>query len=360
MSEYKTVICAIGDEIVDGRIVDTNSSQIARHFIESGIEISRHVCIPDTIEAIFEFFGTESENYDLIITTGGLGPTADDRTRNSLAKALDWEFFVDKNWLAHLVEKWSFPEGNLLSQASIPRGAHLIPNANGTSCGFIKEHHLRQYVFLPGVPNECLGMLESITTYLHQCENITSLSLTKPSRLFVHGIYEREINETLVELTDSMNLGVTWGLYPGLSQVQICLYGPNEECEAITQKLKEKFVNRFYSGNLAYDFRKHMKSIERPISVSGMNHAMYLAWLINSSQHVETQVVYNNRLSLDSDTFSIDLRLDQKNHHILTCFRGTEQVYCATKNVVGKTEEVLSSKSAHWVLSELLYWLKTQ
>ena len=223
MKAIRCIICTIGDEIIDGRTLDTNSQAIARFLASININVTRLLSIGDTANEITSLYAKEAKNFDIIITTGGLGPTEDDKTRQSLGKALKWTFEVNQKWLDYLVQTWGFPKEKLISQALLPENATLIENHHGTSCGFIKQEGEQILIFLPGVPTECLSMLEPIANYLMSVDQ--NLEIKKKDKICIHGIYEREIDETLQNIRIKNNLNITWGLYSGLTQVKVYIYG---------------------------------------------------------------------------------------------------------------------------------------
>lgn len=157
-------ILAIGDEIVQGWKVDTNSSEIARALLTRGAAVERVTAVGDRREAIAAAFRGAASRARIVVATGGLGPTDDDVTREGAADALGVALeFIPELWDAITARLRArgrpIPESNR-RQAERPAGARSIPNANGTAPGFAFDLAGARVYALPGVPAEMRAMLE--------------------------------------------------------------------------------------------------------------------------------------------------------------------------------------------------------
>jgi len=161
----KAGLLAIGDELVSGAIVDTNSAWLAQRLIHLGYRVVSVQVVPDDVARIEVALLRMAEESDLVIVTGGLGPTADDLTRQALAEALGEELVSDEMALRAMKERYAqrgiaLPDENLV-QAMRPMSASMIPNEQGTAPGLsVMVGNARVYV-LPGVPFEMRGMWEA-------------------------------------------------------------------------------------------------------------------------------------------------------------------------------------------------------
>jgi len=197
-------ILSVGTELVTGQTVDTNASWIARRLGEWGIEVGEMALVGDEEESIASAIERLAGECDLLIVTGGLGPTADDLTRQGLARALGVEleqreelvetirgFFVSRNR--------PMAESNKL-QAMIPQGAEALPNEAGTAPG-IRAQLGRATVFvLPGVPAEMERMFEaSVATALARWEG-RRVILSRTLRCF--GAGESDMGELIADLME--------------------------------------------------------------------------------------------------------------------------------------------------------------
>jgi len=156
-------ILSIGTEITVGDTRDTNAGELARALATHGVRVARLTALPDHLDVVTEAFKGGIARADLVVSTGGLGPTPDDLTREAIAAACDEAPAVDPDLEAWLRELWSrrgmpFPELNLKQAWLIP-SARPLPNPNGTAPGwFVSRDDGRVIVALPGPPREMRPM----------------------------------------------------------------------------------------------------------------------------------------------------------------------------------------------------------
>lgn len=163
--EMKTVsIAAVGDELLNGQRVDTNSSWLQGRLLGLGFQTRQVVLVPDEVELIAAALHQISSISDVVIVTGGLGPTEDDLTRHALAQILGepLEFRED---LWQVIEEYFRRQGLPAAltnqvQARLPRGTRAIPNSRGTAFGIAAEKEGKRYFCLPGVPREMMVMFD--------------------------------------------------------------------------------------------------------------------------------------------------------------------------------------------------------
>jgi len=159
-------IIAIGDELVSGERLDTNSQWLSQRLNEIGIRVLYHTTVGDELEAMIHTLQVASQRADTVICTGGLGPTADDLTREALAKLVGVELELREEALAHIRNLFArrqrpMPERNVI-QAMFPSGSQIIPNPHGSAPGIdltVQAGTARSRFFaLPGVPAEMREM----------------------------------------------------------------------------------------------------------------------------------------------------------------------------------------------------------
>ena len=156
-------LLSIGSELTVGETRDTNAGELARALTERGVSVGRLTALPDRLDVVTEAFRSGLQRSDLVISTGGLGPTPDDLTREAIAAALGETPEVDAELEAWLRELWRrrdmpFPEINLKQAWRIP-SADALPNPNGTAPGwFVRRPDGRVVVALPGPPREMRPM----------------------------------------------------------------------------------------------------------------------------------------------------------------------------------------------------------
>jgi nicotinamide-nucleotide amidase len=158
-------LVAIGDELLLGFTIDTNGAFLARKLAERGIAVVRRTAVGDDLRAIAAAVREALERTRIVVTTGGLGPTSDDLTRDAIASVFGRELRVDESHVAWMRERWrsrfgrDMPESNR-RQAMIPVGARKLDNRHGSAPGIVIEDERGVVVMLPGVPRELRGMAE--------------------------------------------------------------------------------------------------------------------------------------------------------------------------------------------------------
>ncbi|AIT10165.1 molybdopterin-binding protein [Candidatus Francisella endociliophora] len=165
--KYDFGFIAIGDEITDGDIVNTNSSNFAKHLVSKDFNIGFHICCTDSITDIKDSIKFLLNNHKNIITIGGLGPTEDDLTTYAVGNFFDKELALDQNSWQRLEKRMFDKYGKIThgtkKQAMFPQGSKVIQNENGTANGFLLEFEEKRFIYVfPGPPKECLPMLESL------------------------------------------------------------------------------------------------------------------------------------------------------------------------------------------------------
>jgi len=172
-------IVATGEELVRGTTVDTNSAWIARRLRAAGVPAVRFTVVGDGLEAIRDAVAASAREVDLVIVTGGLGPTPDDRTRDALAAAAGTPLEPDEEaarqlaeWFARMGRK---PSESNARQALLPRGARPIRNARGSAPGIDLELGSARVIAVPGVPSEMRAMVDEFVVPLARGSGATAL-----------------------------------------------------------------------------------------------------------------------------------------------------------------------------------------
>ncbi len=161
----KACILAIGDELISGSTVDTNSAYLSRELAALGVETVSHTTVPDQIDSIVAAIHAAATKVDIVIITGGLGPTEDDLTRQALAQAMECELQIDEDCLKE-VESFFIRidrpmcDANRI-QAMIPTKATYLPNSEGTAPGITGRVGNATVYVMPGVPREMFAMFEN-------------------------------------------------------------------------------------------------------------------------------------------------------------------------------------------------------
>ena len=215
----KIALLATGDELINGDILNTNGQQIAQILKDNGLVIGTHVIVADEENDIVSAINFLSSEHDVLIITGGLGPTSDDRTRFAVSKALQKPLVFHQASWDHIVARLTrfqleVHESNR-QQALFPESAEIIVNANGTANGCLISEEKKMIIMLPGPPNECVTMFKEVVLSRLLAKS-TQLPFTNLRwRLF--GISEGEIAAKLDQLLANypLNTGYRWD-YPYL------------------------------------------------------------------------------------------------------------------------------------------------
>ncbi len=228
-------IITIGTEILLGEIVDTNTRHIALTLRDLGVDLYRTITIGDNAERIALAIRDSMQHAEIIITTGGLGPTVDDPTREAVAKAVGVETEFHEELWEQVVETISRygrkPAENQRRQAMIPKGALSVKNPVGTAPAFIVETERNAIISLPGVPNEMEYILhESIIPYLQKRFDLRDV--IKVRVLHCSGLGEGTIDEKIADLETLANPTVGLAAHTGVVDVRVAAKAASES-EAI-------------------------------------------------------------------------------------------------------------------------------
>ncbi len=224
-------IITIGTEILLGEIVDTNTRHIALTLRDLGVDLYRTITIGDNVERIASAIRDSMQHAEIVITTGGLGPTVDDPTREAVAKAVGVQTEFREELWEQVVETISRygrkPAENQKRQAMIPKGALGVKNPVGTAPAFIVETERNAVISLPGVPNEMEYILhESIVPYLQKRFNLREV--IKVRVLHCSGLGEGTIDEKIADLETLSNPTVGLAAHTGVVDVRIAAKAASE------------------------------------------------------------------------------------------------------------------------------------
>lgn len=200
----KASIISIGNEVLSGQTSDSNSTYLSKKLLEIGVEVKSNYTVRDEVAAIVRALKLASEDAEVVLTTGGLGPTDDDLTREGLAKFLCVDLKLDNELLQRIQDFFSsrslkMPEKNKV-QAYMPAGAKAIANNLGTAPGIKAEVNDRIFVALPGVPGEMRQMFEE--TVLPELEKLAVDQAIVVRKLKCFGTGESNIAELLGSLME--------------------------------------------------------------------------------------------------------------------------------------------------------------
>lgn len=250
----KAEIISVGTEILLGDIVNTNSQFLAKELAALGIEVYHQSTVGDNKQRLLECFDESLKRSDLVITTGGLGPTGDDMTKETAAEYFGQELELHKPSL-EVLESFFVKTGkkmakNNMKQVYFPKDAIVLKNNNGTAPGAILKKDDKSIIVLPGPPREMKAMFnESVKPYLQQFTNEMLVSKT----LRLYGIGESNLELEILDIIDEQT-NPTVALYAKELEVtiRITAKAKNEELafeliKPVEEKIKDRVGKYVYT-----------------------------------------------------------------------------------------------------------------
>lgn len=223
-----------GDEVLHGQIVDTNAAWLADFFFNQGLPLTRRNTVGDNLDDLVAILRERSQQADILIVNGGLGPTSDDLSALAAATAKGEALVLHEEWLTQM-ERFFSERGRVMApsnrkQAEIPASAELVDNPVGTACGFAVQLNRCLMFFTPGVPSEFKVMVErEILPRIR-----ARFTLPEPPvclRLTTFGRSESDLAQNLSHLT--LPEGVVMGYRSSMPIIELKLTGPAEHREAM-------------------------------------------------------------------------------------------------------------------------------
>lgn len=318
----KAEIIAVGTEILLGDIINSNAQYLAKELAALGIDMYYQQVVGDNEERITHAFSEGFTRSDIIITTGGLGPTNDDITKEVAAKYFNKELFPDKE-STEAIKKYfilqgkNMPENNL-KQGLIPEGAIILKNNNGTAPGVIIESDNKIMIILPGPPKEMKPMFEeSVKPYLQKKTDSTLVS----RMIKILGVGESLVVEKLKDLIDNQT-NPTIAPYAKEVGVILRITGKAEDEEAavkliapVEEEIKKRLGNNIYATeDISIEEVVAKLLIDKKLTIStaeSCTGGMIASTLINypgiSEVFLEGAITYSNeakhnRLGVNNET----------------------------------------------------------
>lgn len=199
-------ILTIGDELVEGRLIDTNAGELSERLARDGFDVARHLSVGDRREDIIAALRECARRADALLVTGGLGPTSDDLTAACAAEAFGRKLERFPEALDHVRRFFAERHREMApvneKQADLPSDALILPNPNGTAVGFRLEADGCRVFFMPGVPRELRPMFEAFV--LPELRAHLAREAPQEGTLKVFGIGESDVGQALEGLGDKL------------------------------------------------------------------------------------------------------------------------------------------------------------
>ena len=248
-------LLTIGNEILIGQIVNTNSVWMAQQLNLIGVSIVHMSSVADDKQSILNAFDDASKRADIVLITGGLGPTKDDITKSTFCEYFNTELVIDEDVLSDVTGFFSKRNKEVSDinkkQAEVPKGCLVIRNKNGTAPGMWLEKNDTIFVSMPGVPYEMQGMV--LDDIIPEIKKRYKLPFIYHKTILTQGIGESVLSELISDWEDSLTdkeIGLAYLPSPGMVRLRLSSKGFDEQelklkIEDETEKLKlliEKYI----------------------------------------------------------------------------------------------------------------------
>ncbi|MFL5774084.1 MAG: CinA family nicotinamide mononucleotide deamidase-related protein [Flavisolibacter sp.] len=244
MQQVNASIITIGDELLIGQTVDTNSAFIGKELNRIGIWVKKRVAVGDVKEDILNALESEGKDSEIVIITGGLGPTADDITKPTLCIYFGSKLVTNELALQNVQDIFTKLNRPLiarnLTQAEVPDNCTILQNSRGTAPGMWFEKKGVIYISLPGVPNEMKGlMLQSV---IPELQKRLKLPGVLHRTLLTSGVGESTIADRIEDFENSLPQNIKLAYLPAYGLVRLRLTGKGSDKKKIEKELDGRFI----------------------------------------------------------------------------------------------------------------------
>lgn len=241
-------IITIGDELLIGQTVDTNSAWMGMQLSLAGVRINRITSIADRREEIITALEEALNRVSLVLITGGLGPTSDDITKAALADYFGYQLVMDQSVLEEITARitrrnFSMNENNR-RQALVPDGCRVLANHAGTAPGMLFEKEGRIVISMPGVPAEMRHIMESHVLPLVKARGEKSVIIHR--NIMTYGTFEAMLAERLEGFESELPSGIKLAYLPAHGVIKLRLTGCGSD-EAVVREETERQVAKLYT-----------------------------------------------------------------------------------------------------------------
>ncbi len=317
-------LITIGDEILIGQIVDTNSAWMAQKLNDKGINIRQITSVSDRPDHIMEALNESGRKASIVLVTGGLGPTKDDRTKAVLCNYFGTQLVENKDILDHIIQLLSARNVvmNALNreQALVPASATVLHNKLGTAPGLWFDHDGTIFVFMPGVPFEMKYIMEY--EVIPRIEKIFNTPNIIHRTVLTHGLPESMLAESIADWEDSLPDVISLAYLPSPEFVRLRLSARGNDRITLLKQLEDKikelvniipdaifgYEEDTMAGNIGKILKEKGLSVGLAESCTGGNIARSFTQNPGSSEYFKGGIVaYSNEIKIRILGISPDL-----------------------------------------------------
>lgn len=310
-------IITIGDEILIGQTIDTNSAWLGKELNAIGIAIHNIQSIQDEREAIINALDLASKRADLILMTGGLGPTQDDITKSVLCEYFETELKMNEEVLERITSFFKSRGREMLEsnrqQAELPKSCQVLENKYGTASGMWFEQNDKVFVSMPGVPYEMKGLMSN--EVIPRVKEKFELPVILHKTIMTEGIGESFLVEIIKDWENSLkdlNIKIAYLPSPGVVKIRLSLFGQDRkkmeaQLKPKVEELRQLVANYIFAeedSKLELAISKLLKENGKSIATAESCTGGYLAHLLtsiagSSAYFYGSIIAYSNQVKMD-------------------------------------------------------------
>lgn len=273
-------IITIGDEILIGQIIDTNSSWLGQELSKLGIQVVHRTSVSDQANAIVNALNQAKERADILIMTGGLGPTKDDITKNTLTNYFNTKLVLNaevNEWVTKIFRMRKLPmiETNL-AQAMVPENCEVLFNRSGTAPGMWFDVDDKIYISMPGVPFEMKVIFEE--QCIPRLQKKYELPIIVHRTILTANIGESFLAKAIEQLENQLPAHIKLAYLPGVGMVRLRFSGTHHNREVLNKEMEE-IIHNLYEIIGEYIYGEENDSLEKVIGLllKNENHTLATA-----------------------------------------------------------------------------------
>jgi nicotinamide-nucleotide amidase len=262
----KASIITIGDELLIGQTIDTNSAWMGAELSKAGFDVARVTSIHDRREDIISALNEVSGKYDVVLITGGLGPTSDDITKQTLCEVFNTLLVMNEEvliMLENMMRVRNFPmnERNR-KQAEVPESCRVLKNTSGTAPGMWFERDGTIYISMPGVPHEMMHLMTFIV--LPELKKRFTSQIIIHRNIMTYGSFESKLADTLADFEAGLPEYIKLAYLPASGIIKLRLTGTGSDQKTLSDSLNEQ-VYKLYKIIPELIFAEDEESLEMVI-----------------------------------------------------------------------------------------------